>query len=216
MLRKIKDPVSALSHLLGVFISIAGLVVLVVSAAIHATAWHVVSFAIFGASLILLYSASTVYHMFPVSEKMSIIFRKIDHIMIFILIAGTYTPICLVPLRGPWGWSLFGAIWGFAIAGIMLKLFWFKAPRWLSTVIYVIMGWLAIIAIVPLVKTLPGAAVFYIVLGGIFYSIGAVIYGTKRPNFGSKWFGFHELFHIFVLLGSIAHLWVMLRYVLYL
>jgi hemolysin III len=209
---KLKDPVSGLTHFAGALLSIAALVLLVCFSALHATAWHVVSFSIFGASLILLYTASSLYHLLPLSEKATTIFRKIDHMMIFVLIAGTYTPLCLVPLRGAWGWSLFGTIWGLAFAGITMKVFWLHAPRWLYTSIYLGMGWIVVVALMPLDKIIPGG-IPWLAAGGAFYSIGAVIYAIKKPNI-SKAFGFHEIFHIFVILGSISHFWLMFRYVL--
>ena len=210
---KLKDPVSGLTHFAGALLSVAALVLLVCFSALHATAWHVVSFSIFGASLILLYTASSLYHLLPLSEKATMIFRKIDHMMIFVLIAGTYTPLCLVPLRGAWGWSLFGTVWGLAFAGIAMKVFWLYAPRWLYTSIYLGMGWIVVIAIMPLIKTMPANGVLWLAAGGASYSIGAVIYAIKKPNI-TKAFGFHEIFHIFVILGSISHFWMMFRYVL--
>lgn len=209
-----KDLVSALSHLVGAVLSIVGLVVLVYSAAVYASVWHVVSFSIYGASLILLYTASTIYHAIPVSDRWNRILRKIDHSMIYVLIAGSYTPICLVALKGSWGWSLFGSIWGLTIVGILLKVVWLDAPRWLSTLIYTFMGWLVAIASVPLVRTLSWGGMFWLLGGGILYTIGAVIYGTKWPRITSKVFGFHEIFHIFILAGSFMHFWVMYRFVL--
>jgi hemolysin III len=136
--------------------------------------------------------------------------------MIYVLIAGTYTPVCLVPLRGGWGWSLLISIWGIAMAGIILKILWFNAPRWLYTLFYLIMGWLIVIAFVPLARTMPAAAMLWLIAGGLLYTVGAVIYGTKWPKLKSKVFGFHEVFHIFVLYGSFCHFWMMFRYVLYL
>lgn len=212
---KVKDPVSGFSHLFGAVLSAVGLFFLVRYAAANGTVWHIVSFSIFGASLILLYTASSAYHLLVVPEKSSTILRKIDHMMIYVLIAGTYTPVCLIPLRGSWGWSLLISIWGIAVTGIILKLLWFNAPRWLSTLFYVIMGWLIVVAFVPLVRAMPAGAIFWLVAGGLFYTIGALIYGTKWPKLKSKVFGFHEVFHIFVLYGSICHFWMMFRYVLY-
>ena len=209
MIDKLMDPVSGLTHFVGALLSVAALVLLVVFGSIYATAWHVVSFSIFGASLILLYAASSVYHLLPVSEGVRVVLRKIDHMMIFVLIAGTYTPICLVPLRGSWGWSLFGVIWGLAIAGVFMKIFWLHAPRWLYTAIYLGMGWIVAIAFYKILHTMDFMGVFWLVLGGVFYSVGAVIYGLKKPNF-SKHFGFHEIFHIFVMLGSLSHFFLML------
>lgn len=209
-----KDPISGLTHLIGVILSFIGLIVLVYQAAVAGKPWQVVSFTIFGASMIMQYTASTIYHWLPLSPKGTKILRKLDHMMIFILIAGTYTPICLVPLRGPWGWSLFGSIWGLALAGLFLKLFWLEAPRWLSTLIYGVMGWLVIVAIWPLIQVLPLAGLVWLATGGFFYTVGAVIYGIKKPDPWPGVLGFHEIFHVFVLFGSFCHFWLMYRYIM--
>ncbi len=213
---KVRDPFSGFSHLAGAILSVAGLYLLVRYALVNGTVWHIVSFSIFGASLILLYTASSIYHLLSVSEKSTRVLRKIDHMMIYILIAGTYTPVCLIPLRGGWGWSLLISIWGIAMIGIILKVLWFNAPRWLYTLFYLLMGWLIVIAFVPLVRTMPIAAMFWLIAGGLLYTVGAVIYGTKWPKLKSKVFGFHEMFHVFVLYGSFCHFWMMFRYILYL
>ncbi len=213
---KLKDPVSGFSHLIGAVLSAIGLYYLIRYAAANGTVWHIVSFSIFGTSLILLYTASTLYHLLVVSERGSIILRKIDHMMIYVLIAGTYTPMCLIPLRGSWGWSILISIWGIAMVGIILKILWFNAPRWLYTLFYLFMGWLIVIAFAPLVRTMPVGAIMWLVAGGMLYTVGAIIYGTKWPRFKSKVFGFHEVFHIFVLYGSFCHFWMMFKYVLYL
>lgn len=214
MPRSLKEPISAYSHLVGALLSVAGLVVLVVQAVQRATPWHVVSFAIFGTSLILLYSASSLYHLVSWPEEKKRAFRRVDHIMIFVLIAGTYTPICLTVLRGPWGWSLFGFVWGLAAAGVALKLLWLQAPRWLSTGLYVAMGWVALVAAVPLVQSLSLVGVGWLLLGGVFYTTGALIYATRWPTLHERHFTFHELFHFFVLGGSLSHFWLMHQYVL--
>lgn len=211
---KLREPVSGLTHLIGAVLSVVGIVVLVYNAAAKATPWHVVSFSIFGASLILLYTASSLYHLLTISDKGVRVLRKIDHSMIYVLIAGTYTPICLVPLRGGWGWSLLCSIWAIAMVGIVLKLLWFDAPRWLYTAFYVIMGWLIVIAFMPLVRSMPLPAVLWLIAGGVLYSIGALIYGTKWPKLKLRKFGFHEIFHLFVMYGSFCHFWLMFRYVL--
>lgn len=210
-----KDPVSGLTHMIGAVLAVPGLAVLVYSAVMYATTWHIVSFSIFGASLILLYTASTIYHSLDVSKHVTEILRRIDHMMIYILIAGTYTPLCLVPLRGPWGWSIFGTILGIAVAGIIMKILWFNAPRWLYTLFYVGMGWLAVIALPPLVRSMPVGGIAWLLIGGVFYTIGAVIYALKRPNPIPGRFGFHEIFHLFVLAGSASHFWLMYRYILW-
>lgn len=213
---KVKDPFSGFSHLAGALLSIAGLCLLIHYALNNGTVWHIVSFSIFGASLILLYTASSIYHLLVVSEKSTRILRKIDHMMIYVLIAGTYTPVCLIPLRGGWGWSLLISIWGIAMVGIILKVLWFNAPRWLYTLFYLLMGWLIVIAFIPLVRTMPIAAMLWLIAGGLLYTVGAIIYGTKWPKLKSKVFGFHDVFHIFILYGSFCHFWMMFRYILYL
>lgn len=209
-----KSKVSGYIHLVGIFLSIAALFFLVYYAAKNASIYHVIGFSIFGASLILLYSASTIYHLLPEGTKVRERMRKIDHMMIFVLIAGTYTPICLVPLKGVWGLALLIIIWLIAFIGIFLKMFFFSAPRWLSTILYIVMGWLVIVAFYPLVKTLPIGGVIWLIVGGVFYTIGGIVYGFKRPDFGLKFFGFHEFFHIFVILGSISHFILMIVYVM--
>lgn len=210
----VKDPVSGISHLIGAFLSIAALTVLVVLSAYYATAWHVVSFSIYGASMTLLYLASAAYHIFNLGEKGTRRLKKVDHVMIFMMIAGTYTPFCLIPLRGGWGWSIFGVVWGMAVLGIFFKLFFIHAPRVISTVIYIIMGWISVVAIYPIVKNIPTGGVIWLVAGGLFYTVGAVVYATKKPNF-SKHVGFHEIWHFFVLAGSFCHFMTMVLYVLW-
>lgn len=211
----LREPVNAISHGAGALGSIAALTLMVVFAALRADVWHVVSFSIFGATLILMYTSSCLYHALRISEKALMIFRRIDHIMIFMVIAGSYTPLCLVPLRGPWGWSLFGTVWGIAIAGIFLKIFFMNAPRWISTLIYLTMGWLCVVAIYPLVKTLEPMALLWLALGGLFYSVGALVYATKWPDPFPKVFGFHEIWHCFVILGSASHFWLSFNYLMY-
>ena len=216
MLSKLRDPFSGLSHLAGALLSVLGLVLLIYHAVTYGHTRHVVAFAIFGASLILLYTASALYHLLPLSPKGIRLLRRIDHMMIFVLIAGTYTPVCLIPLRGGWGYSLLVGVWLLAIIGVLLKIFWLEAPRWFSTLLYVIMGWLIVIAFWPLTDSLATGGVLWMVLGGLFYTIGAVFYGTKwPPNLVPGWFGFHEVFHLFVLAGSFSHFWLMIKYIIY-
>lgn len=221
MAKKIKDPVSGFSHLAGAIASVVGLVFLIIYAAKYGEgAWDVVSFTIFGTGLILLYTFSSLYHLLNLGEQGTKIFRKIDHIMIYVLIAATYTPVCLGPLRGGWGWSIFGVIWGLAIAGIFLTIFWLNAPRWLTTGIYLAMGWTVIIAIYPLITIFSSlgalSSLWWLLAGGISYTIGAIIYGLKWPHLKNKYFGFHEIFHIFILIGSILQYIFIFKYVLYL
>lgn len=189
---------NVISHGFGMLLSMAALVLLVVYASINLTVWHIVSFAIYGASLVILYTASTVYH---ASKKQHVRLRLnvFDHSSIYVLIAGTYTPFLLVTLRGPWGWSLFGVIWACALAGIILKLFYTGRYDKLSTVAYVIMGWLVLVAVYPLIQNLALGGLLWLLAGGVFYTVGAVIYLQHRIRFN------HAIFHIFVLLGSISH-----------
>lgn len=210
-----REPINALTHIAGAFASLVGLILLVVFASIYAEAWHIVSFSIFGATLLMMYTASSLYHAMNLSEKGIANMRRIDHVMIFLLIAGTYTPFCLVPLRGAWGWTLFGLVWSMALIGIVLKIFFMNIPRWISTAIYLVMGWLCVAAIYPLSKTLETASLIWLITGGVFYSVGAVIYGLKRPNPYPNFLGFHEIWHLFVLAGSFCHFWSVFRYLTY-
>jgi hemolysin III len=201
---KIKDPFSGFSHLLGLILSIIGTVILVYNSN---NLTQIIAFLIFGLSMILLYTSSTIYHLFGHSPEEVDIFRKIDHAMIYILIAGTYTPFCLIALDGYWGLISMIVIWVLALAGIgtvFFKSFWSKTPRWFATFLYILMGWLSVIIIYPLYLSIGIKPVIILLLGGLFYSIGAVIYAIKKPNI-TKGFGFHEIFHIFVLLGTATH-----------
>ena len=213
--RWLREPVNALTHGVGVLLAIAGLVVLVVLS--DGEPWRTVAFAIYGATMVLLYLASTVMHAAKVRPGVLRWLRLLDHAAIFLLIAGTYTPIALVTLKAVspgWGWAVFGTVWGFALLGVVFKLVWLEAPRWLSVVLYLGMGWLALVAIVPLLRALPWTAFTWLLVGGLFYSVGAVVYARKRPNPWPGVFGFHEIWHLFVLAGSVSHFVLMLRYVL--
>lgn len=202
---RLRDPVSALTHGIGALLALVGLPVLVYLAAVRGTVWHLIAFPIFGLSLVALYASSTVYHALRVGPNLLNRLRRLDHMMIFVLIAGTYTPFCLGPLRGPWGWSLLGAVWGCAVGGLVIKLYWMSAPRWLSTLIYLVMGWLVVVAAMPLVRSTTPAVTGALLAGGIAYTVGAVIYATKWPNPSPGRFGFHEIWHLFVMAGSAAH-----------
>jgi len=211
--KALRDPVSGLTHLVGAALAAIGLVLLLMDSVAPAKPWHIVAFSIFGVSAVGLYVASSCYHLIPYAEKRTERLRKWDHIMIFFMIAGTYTPICLIPLRGAWGWSLFGVVWGLALTGLVLKLFWMQAPRWVSTGTYLAMGWLIVVGAYPLVQALQPGALAWLVAGGLCYSFGGVIYAIKRPNPWPGRFGFHEIFHILVMMGTWSHFWVMYRYV---
>lgn len=211
---QLREPVSGLTHLAGFFAAIAGLVLLLVLSSRGGGGWHVLSFTVYGGSLVALYLSSSLYHLLPLSEAGVRFMKRLDHISIFLLIAGSYTPFCLVALRGAWGWSLFGVAWGLAALGILFKLFWLYAPRWVVTGLYLGMGWVVVIAIVPLAHALNAGGLFWLFAGGFFYSSGAVTYALKRPDPWPGRFGFHEIWHLFVLAGSGAHFWAMLKYVL--
>ena len=210
---KLREPVSCLTHMFGIFLGTWGTILLLVSASHYNNKVITISYLVFGITLILLYTFSTVYHGINVSPDVVRIFRKIDHMMIFIFIAGTYTPIFLISLNSKLGNSLLILIWLIAILGILFKVFWFNAPRWLYTLLYIGMGWIAIFTINPLREVLPNKAIFDLFAGGITYTIGAVIYATKWPNFKNKYFGFHEIFHIFILGGSLFHFCMIYNFV---
>jgi hemolysin III len=197
---------NSITHGIGAALSIAALVVLVVRSAMHATAWHVVSTAIFGATLILLYTNSTLYHAIT-APRAKRVFQVLDHASIYLLIAGTYTPFALVTLRGGWGWSLFGVVWGLAVTGVVLKAVFIGRRPALSTGLYVAMGWVAVIAIVPLVRALGWQGFGWLLAGGIAYTLGVVF-------FSASWRYAHSLWHVFVLAGSVFHFWAVYRYVI--
>jgi len=215
MRRYIKEPANSISHLIGILLSVAAAVVLVVLSV--PDVWRIVSFSIYGASAILLYTASTLLHSLHASDRVVNVLRRFDHAAIFVYIAGCYTPLALVSLRPEhpaWAWGLFTAIWLLAVAGVVFKVFWFEAPRWLSTALYVLMGWLAVAALSPILNVLGLGAILWLLAGGVFYTVGAVIYATRWPDFRPGVFGFHELWHFFVLAGSACHFVMMLLHVL--
>ena len=211
----VKDPGSALTHFIGMIMAAIAALPLLAVAARHDSYHAVAAFAIFAGSMILLYAASTIYHTFNISEKMNKILRKADHMMIFILIAGSYTPICVIPLKDTVGYPLLALVWTVAIIGMILKGCWINCPKWLSSVIYIGMGWLCVLAFVPIFHNLPRAGFGWLLAGGIIYTIGGVIYALKLPIFNAKHknFGSHEVFHVFVMLGSVCHFVVMYFFV---
>ena len=212
-MRKLRDPVSGLTHFIGALLAVAGLIALLSRGHATNTFLHTISFSIFGVSMILLYSFSTLYHWLPLRGEKLELFRRIDHIMIFVFIAASYTPICLITLRGAWGWSILSCVWGFTVAGLFMKLFWINAPRVLTASMYLLMGWIAVTAIWPLWKRMDPLGLAWLLVGGFFYSTGAVIYAFKRPDPWPGVFGFHETFHIFILLGSFSHFWMMVHHI---
>lgn len=212
---KPKDPGSALTHFIGMLMAIFASTPLLIKAANKPDKIHLISLAIFMVSMILLYAASTTYHSLNLSEKTNRILRKLDHIMIFVLIAGSYTPICLIVLNGNVGKMLFILIWGIALIGILIKAFWITCPKWFSSLLYIAMGWVCVIAFTPLVNALSKAAIGWLLAGGIIYTVGGIIYALKLPIFNNrhKHFGSHEIFHLFVMGGSICHFILMYYFV---
>ena len=202
-----EEKLNVISHAIGLVLSIVALVLLVVYASNYGSVWHIVSFSIFGASLIVLYSASTFYH-YVQNPKLRHRLNIFDHAAIYVLIAGTYTPFSLVVLKGWVGWTIFGVSWGLAIVGITLKLFYTGKYDRISTITYVLMGWVIVFAIKPLVANFPLEGLLWILSGGLFYTIGALLYSLKNLKYN------HAIFHIFVLLGSFCHFISVFFYVL--
>jgi hemolysin III len=198
---------NSVTHGIGVIVSIAGLVLLIVFSALYGNAWHVVSSSIYGASLLILYLSSTLYHSLQ-GQRAKSFFRILDHSSIFILIAGTYTPFTLVSLRGPWGWTIFGLIWGLTLAGIFFKVFFINRFSVLSTVIYVLMGWMIVIAIKPVIEAVPPGGLILLVSGGLCYTIGLIFYAWKNLKYG------HMIWHLFVIGGSVLHYFAVMFYVI--
>ncbi|MEG1878802.1 MAG: hemolysin III family protein [Pseudoflavonifractor sp.] len=211
-------PWSAITHGAGILLGILGTVLLLLRALSTGDRWQLVSFAVYGVSMIGLYTASTLYHCLRTSVPMRVALKKYDHASIYFLIAGSYTPICLVGLRsqGAWGWTLFGIIWGLALAGLVLTLLWINCPRWLTSGVYIFMGWMALIAIYPLYLVVGWRGLFWLLAGGVAYTVGGVLYAVKRPGRDNPRFGCHEVFHLFILLGSILHFFLMYRVIAFL
>lgn len=200
-----RDKISTITHFIGAILSVVGLIYLIYKGIKVGTFPYLIGSLVFGISMVLLYSASTTYHWIRAKDKTLEIFRKIDHMMIFVLIAGTYTPICIVALGGVFGYTFLAVVWTIAIVGIVMKAFWKDMPRKVTTAIYISMGWFSVVALYHLTKSLPLQGLIFLILGGIAYTIGGIIYGGKFKIFNFKNFGFHEVFHLFVLGGSFFH-----------
>ena len=214
--KHIKDPGSAITHFIGMLMAIFAAVPLLIKAASEPGRIYIISLAIYAASLILLYAASTTYHTFDISEKVNTVLKKIDHMMISVLIAGSYTPVCLIVLRGRTGLILLTIVWSIAIAGILIKAFWVYCPKWVSSVLYIGMGWTCVLAFTQILNNMSPAAFGWLLAGGIIYTVGGVIYALKLPIFNNrhKNFGSHEIFHLFVMGGSACHFVVMYAFLL--
>lgn len=212
----IKDPGSAITHFIGMLMAIFAAVPLIIKAAHEPSRIYLISIIIYAASLILLYAASTTYHTFNKSEKINTLLKKIDHMMISVLIAGSYTPICLLVLGGKTGLILLTIVWGIALLGILIKAFWVYCPKWVSSALYIGMGWTCVLAFTQILNSMSPAAFGWLLAGGVIYTVGGIIYALKLPIFNLKHknFGSHEIFHLFVMGGSACHFIVMYAFVL--
>ena len=212
---KLKDPGSAITHGIALLLALAGAVPLIIKAARSYDVIHIFALSVFILTMILLYAASTIYHTLDISPKVNQILRKVDHMMIFILIAGTYTPVCVLVLGDKTGWSLLALVWGIAIAGMIINALWITCPKWVSSLIYIAMGWVCVLAFGKITAALPKSAFIWLLTGGIIYTAGGIIYALKLPIFNArfKYFGSHEIFHLFVMGGSLCHYIMMYAFV---
>ena len=211
----IREPGSAITHFIAMMMAVFATVPLLVKAGIQSGWENFLAMAIFMGSMILLYGASATYNSVDLTGRSLRIFRKLDHMMIFVLIAGSYTPVCLIVLGGKLGYTLLALVWGIAAVGMLVKACWITCPKWFSSVIYIAMGWVCVLVFGPLLKTLSAPAFLWLLAGGIIYTVGGVIYALKLPIFNAKhkFFGSHEVFHLFVMGGSICHFIFMYLYV---
>ena len=211
----IREPGSAITHFIAMMMAVFAAVPLLVKAGIQSGWENFLAMAIFMGSMILLYGASATYHSVDLTGRSLRIFRKLDHMMIFVLIAGSYTPVCLIVLGGKLGYTLLALVWGIAAVGMLVKACWITCPKWFSSVIYIAMGWVCVLVFGPLLKILSAPAFLWLLSGGIIYTVGGVIYALKLPIFNAKhkFFGSHEVFHLFVMGGSICHFIFMYLYV---
>lgn len=203
LFKKLREPVSGLTHLAAALLAVPGVVLLLLLS--RGDIAKQLTLLLYGLGLVLMFSSSASYHLVQSTPRVILGLRKLDHAAIYVMIAGTYTPVCFYYLTGAWRWSLLATIWFLALVGIGVKLFVIKAPRWVTAGIYLVMGWLAIVAIQDILLRMPPPAVAWLLAGGIFFTLGAVIYIIKWPNLFPKVFGFHELWHIFVILGGLSH-----------
>lgn len=215
VIKYVKDPGSAITHFIGMVMAIGASIPLLIKASRQADPLYLISMSVYALSLILLYAASTTYHTFDRSERVNTILKKIDHMMISVLIAGSYTPICLLVLNKKTGIILLSIVWDIALIGILIKAFWVYCPKWVSSILYIGMGWTCVLAFTQIFHALSPAGFGWLLVGGIIYTVGGVIYALKLPVFNNrhKYFGSHEIFHLFVMGGSLCHYIVMYAYV---
>ena len=203
----LEEILNAVTHGVGTLFAVIALGILTAAAYMEGGVWHLVSFIIYGISLVLLYLASTLYHSFT-NERVKCILKFFDHAAIYLLIAGTYTPFTLVPLHGAIGWTIFGIVWGLALTGITLKIFFIKKYKVLSTICYLIMGWFAVVMIKPLLATIEVGGLYWLLIGGILYSVGSIFYLARKMPYH------HAVWHLFVMAGSVAHFVAIFKYIL--
>ena len=210
----IREPGSALTHFIAMLLALCAAVPLLVRAAVHSGVKSLTAMTVFMISMVLLYAASTIYHSVNCSGRILRIFRKMDHMMIFVLIAGTYTPVCLLTLPKPSGLMLLAAVWGIALVGIFIKGFWITCPKWFSSVLYIAMGWSCLSVLGQLFSLIPLHAFLWLLAGGLIYTAGGIIYALRLPLFDARhpMFGLHEIFHLFVMAGSLCHFVFMFCY----
>ena len=210
----IREPGSALTHFIAMLLALCAAVPLLVRAAVHSGVKSLTAMTVFMISMVLLYAASTIYHSVNCSGRILRIFRKMDHMMIFVLIAGTYTPVCLLTLPKPSGLMLLAAVWGIALVGIFIKGFWITCPKWFSSVLYIAMGWSCLSVLGQLFSLLPLHAFLWLLAGGLIYTAGGIIYALRLPLFDARhpMYGLHEIFHLFVMAGSLCHFVFMFCY----
>jgi len=211
----IREPGSAITHFIGMLMAVLAAMPLLAKAGMTGSMIAVAAMMVFAMSMVCLYGASALYHSVNVTGKALKVFKKIDHMMIFVLIAGSYTPVCMLILEHELGYPLLAAVWGIALAGILIKFFWVTCPKWFSSIIYIAMGWECVLVFRPLLETLPTGAFLWLLIGGIIYTVGGVIYALKVPFLDKlhKYFGLHEIFHLFIMGGSFCHFMFMFLYV---
>ncbi|HEX6983075.1 MAG TPA: hemolysin III family protein [Balneolaceae bacterium] len=210
--RYLREPINSITHGIGAVLSLIGLFLLLYKAIYHGSTGHIIAFSMFGLSMVLLYTASSLFHALHVKQRTLLLLQKFDHSMIYVLIAGTYTPICLIVLEGSWKWGFLITVWSLAIIGIIKKILWIGSPRWLSTSFYLGLSWLALIIFPTLMEKLPLAFLVWILLGGVAYTLGAVIYTLRKPNLIPDLLGSHEIWHLFVLAGTFCHFWAIYQF----
>jgi hemolysin III len=211
VLNKLREPVNGLTHLSAAVIAAVGLVLLMYLG--RDSLFKLASLFVYASSLVLMFAASAAYHLIQGGPRIRLLLRKLDHSSIYLLIAGTYTPICLRFFDGFWQWGIPAIIWSMALIGILVKLFIIHAPRWVTAAVYLLMGWLSLVAVPEMLRAMPVGALAWLVLGGLLFTVGAAVYVAKKPDWFPGVFGFHEIWHVFVILGCLCHFIVIAAFV---